>query len=329
MKNNKGIVPILIILIIVGVLAVTGGTYYFLVKKTPKPVGCTMEAKICPDGSAVGRTGPKCEFAECPTVKDETVDWKTYANEEYGYKIKYPKEYYVYDYSYDGSQHPEEVEIQSFPRPKEGGYSGIGGTGCQTSIYVSKEYSSFQDWVDKEKTNLGTDLERSSIEDIMVGNVKGYKVSFFGTFMGSGKSTVILFDAGNLYTIYNYQQGVTEGNCDFIFNQMLSTFKFIEQNEIKTGKIEINNEEISKIQESVDQGQQPWRLDPESVVRAEIDQYGFVQSDLSSLKLIFHAASAAVNEYEITHNGKVYIITVIQEVPGDGQVWVISSIKLK
>lgn len=27
---------------------------------------CTMEAKVCPDGSAVGRTGPNCEFASCP-----------------------------------------------------------------------------------------------------------------------------------------------------------------------------------------------------------------------------------------------------------------------
>jgi hypothetical protein len=31
-----------------------------------EPVACTMEAKICPDGSAVGRSGPKCEFAACP-----------------------------------------------------------------------------------------------------------------------------------------------------------------------------------------------------------------------------------------------------------------------
>ena len=27
---------------------------------------CTQEAKICPDGSAVGKTGPNCEFAACP-----------------------------------------------------------------------------------------------------------------------------------------------------------------------------------------------------------------------------------------------------------------------
>jgi hypothetical protein len=30
---------------------------------------CTMEAKLCPDGvTYVGRQGPKCEFAACPTA---------------------------------------------------------------------------------------------------------------------------------------------------------------------------------------------------------------------------------------------------------------------
>lgn len=32
----------------------------------PGPTACTAEAKICPDGSAVGREGPNCEFAACP-----------------------------------------------------------------------------------------------------------------------------------------------------------------------------------------------------------------------------------------------------------------------
>lgn len=31
------------------------------------PYICTMDAKICPDGSAVGRTGPKCDFTACPS----------------------------------------------------------------------------------------------------------------------------------------------------------------------------------------------------------------------------------------------------------------------
>lgn len=31
------------------------------------PKACTQEAKLCPDGSYVSRTGPNCEFAACPT----------------------------------------------------------------------------------------------------------------------------------------------------------------------------------------------------------------------------------------------------------------------
>ena len=33
---------------------------------TPSQGVCTQEAKVCPDGSSVGRTGPNCEFAPCP-----------------------------------------------------------------------------------------------------------------------------------------------------------------------------------------------------------------------------------------------------------------------
>jgi translocator protein len=31
---------------------------------------CTMEAKMCPDGSYVGRKGPSCEFETCPEFKE-------------------------------------------------------------------------------------------------------------------------------------------------------------------------------------------------------------------------------------------------------------------
>ena len=44
--------------------------YYFGFKNTEKPVACTQEAKLCPDGSYVGRTGPNCEFALCPGEKE-------------------------------------------------------------------------------------------------------------------------------------------------------------------------------------------------------------------------------------------------------------------
>lgn len=37
-----------------------------LVNTASAQTACTMDAMICPDGTAVGRTGPKCEFAACP-----------------------------------------------------------------------------------------------------------------------------------------------------------------------------------------------------------------------------------------------------------------------
>ena len=66
--NQKGIAPIAIVLIILGILVLGGGSYY-AVKKFQKPVVqiCTQEAKQCLDGSYVSRTGPNCEFAACPT----------------------------------------------------------------------------------------------------------------------------------------------------------------------------------------------------------------------------------------------------------------------
>ena len=57
---------ILSIAIIIIIIAGIGG-YLILNKLSPTYVACTQEAKVCPDGSAVGRTGPNCEFATCPS----------------------------------------------------------------------------------------------------------------------------------------------------------------------------------------------------------------------------------------------------------------------
>lgn len=57
------------IIIVIIILAILGGAWFFAQKnktKNTEPVACTMEAKLCPDGSYVGRSGPLCEFAQCP-----------------------------------------------------------------------------------------------------------------------------------------------------------------------------------------------------------------------------------------------------------------------
>lgn len=50
------------------VLAVTAGGIFYFNYKPIRQIACTQEAKQCPDGSYVGRTGPNCEFAPCPNT---------------------------------------------------------------------------------------------------------------------------------------------------------------------------------------------------------------------------------------------------------------------
>ena len=60
------------LLITLAALIVLGGavSYFLDVRNLSLGGGsgivCTMDVKLCPDGSYVGRTGPNCEFTPCP-----------------------------------------------------------------------------------------------------------------------------------------------------------------------------------------------------------------------------------------------------------------------
>jgi hypothetical protein len=64
---KKGYIIFLVLLgLIIIVLGL--GIYKFNFTNNDIHLACTEEAKLCPDGSYVGRTGPNCEFAICPQV---------------------------------------------------------------------------------------------------------------------------------------------------------------------------------------------------------------------------------------------------------------------
>jgi hypothetical protein len=68
--NNKAIlktIGLLVILFALYVLASAAKNYVIKPVPEPEQVFCTQDAKLCPDGSYVGRIGPHCEFALCPS----------------------------------------------------------------------------------------------------------------------------------------------------------------------------------------------------------------------------------------------------------------------
>lgn len=74
---------------------------------TPGKTFCTQEAKLCPDGSYVGRTGPNCSLAQCPIVSPtiilnqesntstDTANWKTYTSDVLGASFQYPSNWTI------------------------------------------------------------------------------------------------------------------------------------------------------------------------------------------------------------------------------------------
>jgi len=77
-------VAIISIVIVLGAIAV-----FFLfgtdsaepqgpVEETPQTQECNADAKICPDGSSVGRVGLNCEFAACPSPDATSTTLTTY-----------------------------------------------------------------------------------------------------------------------------------------------------------------------------------------------------------------------------------------------------------
>ena len=70
-KNKK----VILIATVVLVIAITTLWFFGRGGGEEKPVACAMDAKICADGSSVGRMPPQCDFAPCP--KEDLIQVET------------------------------------------------------------------------------------------------------------------------------------------------------------------------------------------------------------------------------------------------------------
>lgn len=63
-------------IVLIIVIGLGGFIYRNVAERTggPGQIACTADAKLCPDGTGVGRTGPSCEFASCPSPNVELAE---------------------------------------------------------------------------------------------------------------------------------------------------------------------------------------------------------------------------------------------------------------
>lgn len=238
-KLSVLIVAVLVFLILIG----TASAAYLFVGKSAKQTACTMEAKLCPDGTSVGRTGPNCFFAPCPTAKasptpgpasnaaNATANWKTYQGS--GFSFKYPVDASVRTengYSFMTAKKAAEIIVEP-PRiaPFTNWYS----------FYVIAEDNNFsldsKSLVEKYIISLGNSKE---------GNITAKKIESSKKPYVNGDVSGIIADYGFDYNyriviqtkndkIYTFQ--ITGDNGQYtpsnlkIFDQILSTFKFTDQ----------------------------------------------------------------------------------------------------
>jgi len=69
---------LIILVILAGLTGIWFGLRFLIGGE--EPVACTQDAKLCPDGSYVGRVGPDCEFALCPDAPQWSAIKQAIAN---------------------------------------------------------------------------------------------------------------------------------------------------------------------------------------------------------------------------------------------------------
>lgn len=235
MKTEQGFaapIAVIVILVLLG-----AGAYVALKNRGEMSGVCTLDAKICPDGSHVSRVGPSCEFAACPAGDEEQTsdnnpvsgenipaDWQTYKSGNFGYTIKYPP-----DWSY---KFPDSEivcfgkEIKIVEQNIEGGRP----TRCEGDhilIYVTPGAymtdSNFEETIAiRRESNPNVEVRRFKIDGVNAITIynQGEKYTTAETFFSRNRDG------------YTVSLSLTTGQNDSLWRahleSMLSTFKFIE-----------------------------------------------------------------------------------------------------
>jgi len=204
---------------------------YWSGKQTPssvqpepsQPVTCTTNAKLCLDGSYVARIPPTCDFVPCPTITQPTPitdisNWKMYTNTEYGFEFKYSNNMKL------TVNTPSYISLEFITHEPD------------SEILVKTYKSNLGLKTINEPTSPYSELEK---ESLFVGTNQAIKLSYYWIIEGVQRKNknveYFMKNQDNFVEIAFISGFALEENKNAyldelkIFDQILSTFKFIDQ----------------------------------------------------------------------------------------------------
>lgn len=162
-------------------------------------------------------TGMQISKKQTKSVK--TTNWKTYTDKHLFYQIEYPESWYLVDHD-QGS-----IAINTFPKeiPMQAGL-GAGQNDISIGISIKGEIPSLEDYI--KRISEGKVIKEREI--IKIGDYSAIKIIY----NQEAEMPVIFFSSGKYIitaNVYWGSESVKKQALDKL-NQILSTFKFIDQN---------------------------------------------------------------------------------------------------
>lgn len=177
MRKNAGFIQIVIILI---VLALIGGVYYFETLKNKQSVVSNIPTST-PTTSPISSSKPTTE---------PTANWKTYTNIKYHYSISYPSSWWAYIQNSDpdlADAKKDSSYINIWQTGKDGGQFGTAGISIGGS--PNNYNSSYVDWTKSitwlngiQATKYEITRDSKLLTDYVLGPINGYYLDIGLTF---------------------------------------------------------------------------------------------------------------------------------------------------
>lgn len=196
---------------------------------------CTLEAKICPDGSSVGRTGPNCEFAQCPSSTTGPTNISrqsenTYVSDAFHFSFSYLPGWKVYAQEYKEGAVGGTINLKT---------SDLSPQGVTNKLYyrfnIFKKEGSFERTVTKYAGQCETDCSEEKLNQkinlpiINVGGHKAYKQGLGDeVYIDGGDYVIIIVGTWDKMLLGSSEQSyaTTYQYTGNMLEEVLSTFKF-------------------------------------------------------------------------------------------------------